>query len=539
MKNIKANLLYAVCQNIPDAICIVDTDWNIRSWNIAARTLFAYDEDEIIGKNIRVILPEEIAQEEMDHCIRELNTKGIMTAYETVRRTNDGRIVPIELTAVALKENDAVTHFAAIKRGTAERKRIERELAKIGRRNELILESAGEGIFGMDSRGDHIFVNNAGRKILGYGADELINRHSHPIWHHSRPDGAPYSEEECGIYKTARDGISRHVDNEVFWKKDGAAVPVEYTTTPIREGAGIVGTVVTFRDITVRRQAERRLRESEEKYRSIVETSADWIWEADLEGILTFNNPAVERILGYTPAELAGKDNFEYMYEEDRKKAEAIFEKAIREGTGWKKDLLRWKHKDEDRDRVAFKAAQSSDETGALIGFRGSDRDVTEILAAQDTLQRAYSELEIKVQERTRELARTNEELRMEITERRRAVEMIGKSKELSDTLNQLDAVIHSTLDIGEILQRVVAQVSQETSDRTPQDRQVVYPGQFKGPRRPSHHRRGNVDGAQNGNKDRCRGRRNRGAARIPAFVGLRRSTGLSLQRPPAGGGVR
>jgi diguanylate cyclase (GGDEF)-like protein/PAS domain S-box-containing protein len=121
---------------------------------------------------------------------------------------------------------------------------------------------------------------------------------------------------------------------------------------------------------------------------------------------------------------------------------------------------LRWNHKDGTVRFIESNAVPVLDEAGAVTGFRGSDRDVTEIRRAQENLQKAYENLEMKIQERTGQLAQANQELRMEITERRHAVELIRKSKELSDALNALGTVIHSTLNISRILQRVVEEAA-------------------------------------------------------------------------------
>jgi PAS domain S-box-containing protein len=128
---------------------------------------------------------------------------------------------------------------------------------RLHHQNELVLNAAGEGIFGLSIDGSHTFVNPAAAKMLGYSVDELVGRHSHTIWHYKKKDGSPYPAEECPIYTAYKDGKVRHVSDEVFWRKDGTAFPVEYTSTPIMEDEKIVGAVVTFRDVTeLRKMAE-------------------------------------------------------------------------------------------------------------------------------------------------------------------------------------------------------------------------------------------------------------------------------------------
>jgi PAS domain S-box-containing protein len=141
-----------------------------------------------------------------------------------------------------------------------ERKQAEKSLERLYHQNELILNAAGEGIFGLDIQGKHTFVNPAAAQMLGYTVNELIGRHSHTLWHYKKLDGSTYPVEECPIYAAYKDGRVHHGDDEVFWRKDGTCFPVTYTSTPIIEDESIVGAVVTFRDITERKQAEEQLK---------------------------------------------------------------------------------------------------------------------------------------------------------------------------------------------------------------------------------------------------------------------------------------
>ena len=150
-----------------------------------------------------------------------------------------------------------------------QRKQGEKSLERIYHQNELILNAAGEGIFGLDIYGKHTFVNPAAAQMLGYAVNELIGRHSHTLWHYKKSDGSSYPVVECPIYAAYKDGRVHHRDDEVFWRKDGTCFPVTYTSTPIIEDGNIVGAVVTFRDITERKQAEEELKKlSDELARS-------------------------------------------------------------------------------------------------------------------------------------------------------------------------------------------------------------------------------------------------------------------------------
>ena len=132
------------------------------------------------------------------------------------------------------------------------------ELRHLRTMHELILNAAGEGIYGLDVDGKATFGNAVTREILGWKPEEVIGKRSHDIHHHSHPDGSPYPRTQCPIYAALRDGEVHRVDDEVFWHVDGSPVPVEYTSTPIRQDGNIQGAVVVFRDISQRKEIERQ-----------------------------------------------------------------------------------------------------------------------------------------------------------------------------------------------------------------------------------------------------------------------------------------
>ncbi|MCJ2095936.1 sigma 54-interacting transcriptional regulator [Methylobacterium sp. J-072] len=144
--------------------------------------------------------------------------------------------------------------------GIAEWQRMERIFRDIERENQLILRAAGEGIYGVNADGVTTFINPAAERMLGWLATDLVGKDMHTTVHHTHPDGAQYHHHDCPIYAAFRDGAVHQVDSEVFWRKDGTAFPVEYTSTPIRDRGRLLGAVIVFRDISQRREAEERLR---------------------------------------------------------------------------------------------------------------------------------------------------------------------------------------------------------------------------------------------------------------------------------------
>ena len=127
------------------------------------------------------------------------------------------------------------------------------------RQLEMLLESAGEGIYGIDLRGRCIFINGAGAGMLGYTPDEMVGRNMHYLIHHSHPDQSLMPVHDCRIFKAFREGRGERVDDEVLWRRDGSCFAAQYASYPIRDGNEVVGAVVTFSDISERKRIEREL----------------------------------------------------------------------------------------------------------------------------------------------------------------------------------------------------------------------------------------------------------------------------------------
>ncbi|MFZ0932418.1 MAG: PAS domain S-box protein [Syntrophobacteraceae bacterium] len=193
-----------------------------------------------------------------------------------------------------------------------ERKNAEEELDSAFRKNQLILNAADEGIVGLDERGAITFANPAAGEMLGYEEKELIGRDLHPMIHHSFPDGTHYPVTECPMWLCLRNGTSLRVRDEVLWKKDGTSFPAAYSSTPIMENGQVVGAVVTFRDISVRKRVEEALLRSQRQLTDIIEFLPDATFVINNEGIVIAWNRAMEAMSGISKSKMIGKGDFEY-----------------------------------------------------------------------------------------------------------------------------------------------------------------------------------------------------------------------------------
>ena len=136
-------------------------------------------------------------------------------------------------------------------------------------RLDLLLESTGEGVFGVDMEGKCIFINRAAAEMIGYAPDEALHKNMHHLIHHTHHDGRHYPVEDCPIFHAFSHGLPCHIEDEVLWRKDGTSFQAEYTSHPIVEhtsnGKVILGAVATIKDITERKRAEAVLKQANDE----------------------------------------------------------------------------------------------------------------------------------------------------------------------------------------------------------------------------------------------------------------------------------
>src|ERR1700677_1586776 len=181
-----------------------------------------------------------------------------------------------------------------------ERKGAEEALQKNEERVRLILDSAAEGIFGCDPEGTCLFCNPAAVRLLGYDhPSELLGKNMHALDHHTRENGQPYPIEECPIYIGLQKGQGVHRDDEIYWRKDGTCFPVEFWSHPVVRKSRTIVAVVTFVDVTERKQAEEALRKSERLKRSILHINNAIITNLTEEALLRSISEAVRPFIHF------------------------------------------------------------------------------------------------------------------------------------------------------------------------------------------------------------------------------------------------
>jgi PAS domain S-box-containing protein len=301
-----------------------------------------------------------------------LGQEALPSHHLLFRALREGSLQEVEvptgllITAEPLFDGDqkrvgAVAHYTPLQvRGDQEaRKRL-----------ELLLESTGEGICGLDLEGRCTFVNGSAAAMLGFSPEDLRNVRLHDLIHHTKSNGQPYPAENCPIYRAFREGVGCRVDDECFFRSDGSSFPVEYSSYPILDKGEVCGAVVTFSDVSARRRTEAALRASEAKYRSLFETISEGVYQTSSNGELLAANRALIEMLGYgSETELRAQDVKDlYLNPEDRKRLTAQLE---RDGQLIGAEFL-LKRKDGRVIRVIENARAIQDERKGLIYYEGT-----------------------------------------------------------------------------------------------------------------------------------------------------------------------
>jgi formate hydrogenlyase transcriptional activator len=294
----------SVFENSAIGVAVADLNGRVLATNATYEKMLGYTESEFQGLSFLEITHEDFREANWALVTELLEGKRDQFQIEKQYRRKDGSLVWVRNNVSLVRDPESTPRFMlALSEDITERKKAEAALQESDERAHLILNSAGEGIFGCDSHGTCLFVNSAAVELLGYdNPEQLLGQNMHRLEHHTRKDGTPFPIEECPIYVGFLENRGVHIDDDVFWRKDGSSFTVEYWSHPlIREGK-TVGAVVTFRDITERKQAEEALRKNEQRKCTLLEINNAIITNLTRDALFASAYEAIRRVVSFDRA---------------------------------------------------------------------------------------------------------------------------------------------------------------------------------------------------------------------------------------------
>ena len=297
----------AILDAAVDAILTIDDKGLVESLNPAAERLFGYSKAEVIGQNVKMLMPAPYQAEHDGYLTNYLTTgikKIIGIGREVVGRRKDGSTFPMHLAVSELKLGDR-TMFTGIARDITNLRTAMSRLEESEGRTRAILDAAVDAILTIDERGTVESMNPSAERLFGYSRDEVMGHNVKMLM------PSPYQGEHDGYltnYLTTGKrkiiGIGREV---VGRRKDGSTFPMHLAVSELKLGDRRVFTGIA-RDISDVRNAIRSLEESEGRTRAILDAAVDAILTIDEQGTVESMNPSAERLFGYPRAEVIGEN---------------------------------------------------------------------------------------------------------------------------------------------------------------------------------------------------------------------------------------
>ncbi|MGD0595952.1 MAG: PAS domain S-box protein [Sedimentisphaerales bacterium] len=434
----------AIFESAREGILVADIETKrFKFANPAFCRIFGYAAEELARMTINDIHPKKHLPDVLAEFDAHTQGKSAFSYnIPCLHKNGDIFYVDISSTATAINGRPSIVGFFT---DTTERKHTEDALRESEARYKAIFNYATEGIVVTDiETKQHRYANPAFCRMFGYTAEQLQQMAVYDI--HPKeyiPSVIAEFEAQARGEKTLAQNVPcLHKNGTVFY------ADIDTTCVVIDQRPCNVG---LFTDITERKRTEEALRESEEKFRGLAERSSDMVFMTDTRGFITYLSPACKRIFGYKPEEMVGKHFTNFLIESEIPKATKKFTEKLQ---GKKLDVLYLEAKKKNGSSVFIELNYSLViQDGKTSGTQGIIKDVTERRKAEEQLRKAQEELEIRVKQRTADLAGVVEDLQNEIAERKRAEESLRNAEERFRTIFENTVVgLYRTTPDGRIL---------------------------------------------------------------------------------------
>jgi PAS domain S-box-containing protein len=299
--------LRTVVDTAVDGVILISAGGIVLMFNPACEKLFGYRADEVIGQNVKMLMPGPYHEEHdgyLENYRRTGKAKIIGIGREVVGRRKDGSTFPMDLSVGEAKE-EGESVYVGIIHDLTEKKYAELAMREAAARMRAVVDTAVDGVILIDSRGNVLMFNPACEKLFGYRADEVIGQNVKllmPEPYHEEHDG--YLENYRRTGKAKIIGIGREV---VGRRKDGSTFPMDLSVGEAKEGETSIY-VGIIHDLTEKKRAEQAMREGAARLRAVVDTAVDGVILINAKGLVLMFNPACEKLFGYQAHDVIGEN---------------------------------------------------------------------------------------------------------------------------------------------------------------------------------------------------------------------------------------
>jgi diguanylate cyclase (GGDEF)-like protein/PAS domain S-box-containing protein len=365
----------SILESIREGYFELDLDGNYTFANEANCRYLGYTKEELIGMNYRRHMDEETAKKLYKPYLELYRTGKPIDALELESIRKDGTKA-IHETSVSLIRNSKgnPVGFRGVSRDVTERKNMEEALRQSVEKYRNILENMQEGYFEIDLTGTFTFVNDAECRNIGYSREELIGMNHRQF--QDEKTAKNMRRIFTNVYLTSQP--VKLLDIEII-RKNGTKGFNEISISLIRDNEGTpIGFRGISRDVTERRQMEETIRQSEEKYRTIIDEMDEWYFEIDLTGNIVFINDAVARSVGYSLKQLIGINYRSFIKKDQAGELYKIFRQVYETGEPTKSFPYEFIRPDGTITLFELSIFPKLDGEGKVFGFRGIGHDITE-----------------------------------------------------------------------------------------------------------------------------------------------------------------
>ena len=372
--------LRVVLDTIVDGVVAIDEGGLVQLFNPAAERLFGYRSDEVLGCNVRMLMPALEREAHDGYIANYLRTgvkKIIGIGREVTGRLKDGTLFPLYL-AIGEARQDTGRLFVAVIHDLRGRRRAEERLLTLS----AAVEQSPNAVLISSLEASIAYVNPSFARLTGYSAEEVLGKDPSLL----RSPHTP-SEKYHRLWQTLSQGgvwqeeiQDRKKSGEFYWAIE--------TISPIRNSEGAITHFLSIQqDITEQKEAKEALQESEERFRQVAEMTGEWLWEQDPEGRYIYCSGAVRDILGYEPEDILGNRYLDLLTDEDKQHWTTELAPAPEIKRRFYRLVNRYRHKDGQEVFTESTGEPIFDAEGRLVKWRGVDHNITARKHYEDALR--------------------------------------------------------------------------------------------------------------------------------------------------------